>query len=88
VRQSSSRNDSVQSAPRTTSNETTDGEFATQSRDVKFFDAAGAGPEQLPPHHAPSPEPEPGFGGGEALTEANMEKHMEEEEYKLWHPND
>ncbi|KAB5567012.1 hsp90-like protein [Coniochaeta sp. 2T2.1] len=83
VRQKAVRNDSVQTAKRATSNET-DGELAAQSRHVKFFDAAGAGPEQLPPQHGRSPEPAPEDRGGEALTEANIERHLREEEDKLW----
>jgi PAS domain S-box-containing protein len=87
VRKQVTRNDSAQTTKRTTSKTSneTDGEMAAQSRDAKLFDAAGAGPEQIPSPHRPSPEPAPGSGGGEALTEANMEKHMKEEEDKLWH---
>lgn len=86
------RDDLVQMTKRTaskTSNET-DSDVAAQSRDVKLFDAAGAGPEQLPHPHAPSPSPSPSpsSAGGEMLTEANMERHMQEEEYKLWHSDE
>lgn len=73
--------------PSKTSNET-DSDVAAQSRDVKLFDAAGAGPEQLPHPHAPSPSPSPSSAGGEMLTEANMERHMQEEEFKLWHSDE
>jgi len=90
VRKKVERNDSTQTAKRTTSktrNET-DGELAAQGRDAKLFDAAGAGPEQIPGPHRPFPELSPGSGPGEALTEANMERLMKEEEYKLWHSHD
>jgi PAS domain S-box-containing protein len=84
------RKDSLQTAKRTTSKTSneTDGELAAHGRDAKLFDAAGARSKQIPPPHVPSPEPRPGSGHGEALTEANMEKHMREEDYKHWHRHD
>jgi CheY-like chemotaxis protein len=83
------RTNSSQTVKRTTWQET-DGELAAQSRDDKLFDAAGArtgtGQGHLSHQLPHSLEPSEAWGGGEALTEANMVMHDKEEADKLAPP--